>query len=80
VDVWTKNLQTPCFLSTSADRNRHVPPLELAPFSEDWLAWYAGRRLRSEIDLLNCNLIGTYACATPDCPRVRWSSRWVWSG
>jgi hypothetical protein len=40
--------------SVASGRNRHVPPLELAPSSEDWLASYAGRRLFSQIDLLNC--------------------------
>jgi hypothetical protein len=30
-------------------------PLELEPFSDEWLAWYAERRLRSQIDLLNHN-------------------------
>jgi hypothetical protein len=35
--------------------SRHVPPLDLEPFSNDWLAWYTGRRHLSEIDMLNCN-------------------------
>jgi hypothetical protein len=39
----------------AGDRSRQVPPLELEPFSDQWLAWYAERRLRSEIDLLNHN-------------------------
>ncbi len=30
-------------------------PLELEPFSDEWLAWYAERRLRSEFDMLNHN-------------------------
>ena len=30
-------------------------PLKLEPFSDEWLAWYAERRLRSQIDLLNHN-------------------------
>lgn len=35
--------------------SRHVLPLELEPFSDDWLAWYAERRHLSEIDMLNSN-------------------------
>ena len=41
--------------SVATGRSRHVPPLDLEPFSDDWLAWYAERRLRSEVDMLNCN-------------------------
>jgi len=37
------------------DRGRQIPPLELEPFSDEWLAWYAVRRLGSQIDLLNDN-------------------------
>jgi hypothetical protein len=40
---------------SARDRGRQIPPLELEPFSDDWLAWYAERRLRSQIDLLNYN-------------------------
>jgi hypothetical protein len=38
-----------------ARNSRYVPPLQLEPFSDDWLAWYAARRLRSEHDMLNDN-------------------------
>jgi len=41
--------------SASSGRRRYVPPLKLEPFSDDWLAWYEARRLRSKNDLLNCN-------------------------
>jgi hypothetical protein len=41
--------------STAIGRGRHVPPLELEPFSSDWYDWYAERRDRSYIDRLNCN-------------------------
>jgi len=40
---------------SAGDRGRQTPPLELEPFSDEWLAWYAERRLRSEFDLLNHN-------------------------
>jgi len=35
--------------------SRHLLPLELEPFSDPWLAWYAERRHLSEIDMLNSN-------------------------
>jgi hypothetical protein len=41
--------------AAATGRGRHVPPLELEPFSEDWLVWYDDRRLCSYIDMLNCN-------------------------
>lgn len=41
--------------SASTGRSRYVPPLELEPCSDDWLAWYAARRLRSRDDMLNDN-------------------------
>jgi hypothetical protein len=40
---------------SAGDRGRQTPPLELEPFSDEWLAWYAERRLRSEFDMLNHN-------------------------
>jgi hypothetical protein len=40
---------------TAVGRSRNIPPLQLEPFSDEWLAWYAERRLRSQIDLLNHN-------------------------
>jgi hypothetical protein len=40
---------------SAGDRSRQTPPLELEPFSDEWLAWYAERRLRSEFDMLNHN-------------------------
>jgi len=41
--------------AVASARRRHLPPLELAPFSDEWRAWYAERRLFSSIDLLNDN-------------------------
>ncbi len=40
---------------SAGSRGRQTPPLELEPFSDEWLAWYAEHRLRSQIDLLNHN-------------------------
>jgi hypothetical protein len=41
--------------SSASGPNRHVPPLKLKPFSDEWLAWYSERRHLSEIDMLNHN-------------------------
>ena len=41
--------------ASASAASRYVPPLELKPFSDDWLAWYAARRLHSENDMLNHN-------------------------
>jgi hypothetical protein len=40
---------------SAGGRSRRIPPLELEPFSDEWLAWYAERRLRSQFDLLTHN-------------------------
>jgi hypothetical protein len=39
--------------AANAGRARSTSPLELEPFSDQWLGWYEARRLFSEIDLLN---------------------------
>jgi hypothetical protein len=41
--------------SATGGRSRHVPPLALEPFSDQWRAWYAARRLFSRVDMLNDN-------------------------
>jgi hypothetical protein len=41
--------------SAASGRSRHVPPLELEPFSDEWRSWYGERRLFSRIDMLNDN-------------------------
>ncbi len=41
--------------AANAGRARSTPPLELEPFSDQWLAWYEARRLFSTIDMLNDN-------------------------
>jgi hypothetical protein len=41
--------------ASASTASPYFPPLELKPFSEEWLAWYAARRLRSRNDLLNHN-------------------------
>jgi hypothetical protein len=41
--------------TANASRSRDTAPLELEPFSDEWLAWYEARRLFSPIDILNDN-------------------------
>jgi hypothetical protein len=41
--------------AAATGHSRYVPPLQLEPCSDHWLAWYAARRLRSEHDMLNDN-------------------------
>jgi len=41
--------------SAGGGRGGQIPPLELEPFSDEWVAWYAHRRSLSEIDRLNDN-------------------------
>jgi len=40
---------------SAGGRSRNIPPLQLEPFSDEWLAWYAQRRLRSQFDMLSHN-------------------------